>query len=212
MSRLFRAEALQAQAAQHLGTIRLAHNPRFVLVAALSLACAALLIAFVSWAEVARKARLPGVLVPALGTIELSSPQAGQVLQVHVHEGDVVERGQLLLRIGTDRSTADGDTVALVLRRLAQRRAALLDERESVVVQQRQRGAALVARLRSTQAERRQAADEHDALRARLQLAQATVARYDELARAGYVSTLVAQQRQEELLDLRLRERGAGRG
>lgn len=212
MSLQFRKEVLKAQAAQHLGRIHVAHNPRFTAFAIASLLFAAALVAFTTWAEFTRKARLPGILVPELGTLDLSAPQVGTLLAVHVKEGEAVEAGQLLLRVGTDRRTPQGDTALLVMNSLAERRAALQSERQSALSQARDRETSLRQRLQSMQTEQQQAQDELSALRSRIELALATVRRFDLLAGQGFVSDAVAQQKHEELLDLKLRERAAQRG
>lgn len=66
-------------------------------------------------------------------------------------------------------------------------------------------------RLRSLQAEERQAQGELEAHQLRVALALKSQARFTELATQGFVSQLQAQQKQEELLDLQLRERNTQR-
>lgn len=207
----FRTQALKAQASPHLGTLRVGHNPRFAGLALAALVTVGLLIGFAKWTEVTRKAHLPGVLVPSLGTLHLSAPQAGVVLEVLAREGEEVDAGRVLVRVGTDRRSRQGDTVPLVMETLSQRRAALQAERESVVAQARQRQLALRERVRNMKLEQQQAQDELKALQHRLELAGKTVERFEQLSAAGFVSPVAAQQKQEELLDLSLRERTAQR-
>lgn len=211
MSLRFRDEVLKAQAAQRLGALRVAHNPRFTAFAAASLLFAAALIAFAIGAEFTRKARLPGILVPELGALDLSTPQGGTLVEVLVKEGDAVEAGQALMRVGTDRRTPRGDTAALLMDSLRQRRSALQVEQQSALVQSQQRDASLRQSLQSMHTEQAQAQGELGALRSRVELARATVHRFDHLASQGFVSQAVAQQKHEELLDLQLRERTAQR-
>jgi len=82
---LFRDEVLQERQTQFLGTIRIARNPSFTLVTAVSLLFAAALVAYACWGEVTRKARLSGVLAPVQGTPSLSAPQAGHVTALAAH-------------------------------------------------------------------------------------------------------------------------------
>jgi membrane fusion protein len=211
MALRFRRQALKAQATPHLGTLRVGHNPRFIAMALATLLIAGSLVGFATWTDITRKARLPGVLVPSLGTLHVSAPHTGVILEVLAGEGDEVNAGRVLVRIGTDRRSRQGDTVALVMNSLAQRRTALQEERQSVAAQARQRETALSDRLRNLQLEAKQAQDELKALQLRVELAGKTVDRFEQLSRAGFVSTVVAQQKQEELLDLRLREGTARR-
>lgn len=69
---LFRQEVVQAKQVQWLGGIRIGRNPRFALVAWLSVAMAAALLAFATWGEITRKTRVTGLLESALGTLQLS--------------------------------------------------------------------------------------------------------------------------------------------
>jgi membrane fusion protein len=207
----FRDEVLSAQGAQHLGAIHIGHGPRFAAIAAASLLFAIALIAFAVLAELTRKARLPGILVPTLGALDLSTPHGGRLLEIHAKEGDSVDTGQVVMRIGTDRSTQLGDTSSLVMKSLIQRRTTLQAERQSAARQAQQRAEALSARLQSMQTEQLQAKDELKALQRRIELAHTTVDRFDRLAAAGFVSAVTVQQKHEELLDLQLRERAAQR-
>lgn len=211
MSQLFRDEVMQAKSAQYLGTIRIGRNPRFAVVALVAVMLAMSLVSFAVWAEVTRKAKLPGLLMPTLGTLNLTTPQAGTVLAVKAKEGDVVQAGHVLVVISTDRATAQGDTAALIAHSLQQRRATLESERNLAEVQSRQRQQALSDRLRSISSERAQAEGEIEALQHRLQLSAKSVDRYNELARSGFVADIKAQEQQEAAIDLGTRDRNARR-
>ncbi|MEJ5999812.1 HlyD family secretion protein [Paucibacter soli] len=178
----------------------------------IALALALALVAFAAWGEVTRKAKLPGLLLPRAGMMVLAAPQAGVLAEILVREGDQVAAGQALMRLKSERMTQGGGEMALLnAQALAQRRASLDTERLLTQQQARQRQDALTERLRSLQAEERQALGELEANRLRVQLALKSQARYTELAKDGFVSAAQAQQKQEELLDLQLRERQAER-
>ncbi|MEJ6007737.1 HlyD family efflux transporter periplasmic adaptor subunit [Paucibacter sp. AS339] len=169
------------------------------------------LVTFAIWGEVTRKAKLPGLLMPTAGLLTVSAPQAGVLTELLVHEGDVVQAGQVLMRLKSERNTALGDAATLNAQALAQRRASLDTERFLTQQQQRQRQDALNDRLRSLAAEERQAQGELDANRLRAGLAAKSLARYTELEKDSFVSAVQLQQKQEELLDVQLRERNAER-
>jgi membrane fusion protein len=209
---LFRSEVLQQRQAQWLGSIRIARPPSFAWVTGIALSLAVALASFATWGEVTRKARLPGLLVPSAGLITVTAPQAGLVAELLVREGDAVQAGQPLMRLKNERVLAQGADAALLnAQALAQRRASLETERQLLKQQARQRHDALVDRLRSLQAEERQAESELETSRLRVQLARKSHERFAELRRSGFVSDVQAQQKQEELLDLELRERNAER-
>ena len=202
---------MQAQSSQWLGSIRIGRPPSFSLLTVVALVLLSGLLAFAFLGEISRKARVSGVLLPTGGLIGLSAPQSGTVAELLVKEGDEVAAGQPLLRIRAERRLAQGDVALLNSQALAQRRQSLDTERFLQQQQARQRADALQDRLRSLQAEERQAQGELESSRQRAILAQKSLDRYKELARNGYVSAVQEQQKQEELLDLQMRERSAER-
>jgi membrane fusion protein len=208
---LFRAEALDAQRDQFLGAIRIGRPLSFTLVTGASVAMAAALIAFACWGEVARKATVAGVLLPIGGLINVSAPQAGVVAEVLVREGDWVSAGQPLARLRNDRITATGDAAALTAQALQARRDSLGTERRLTEQGLRQRQDSIAQRLQSLLAEERQAQSELETNRLRVQLAVKSLDRQNELAKSGFVAAAQVQQKQEDLLDLQLRERNAER-
>ena len=211
MAGLFRDEVLQEQRTQFLGTIRIGRNPSFTLVTSVALLLAAGLVAYAALGEITRKARLAGILIPVQGTLNVSSSQAGTLVDVRVKEGDAVTANDVLMVVGTDRATSQGDAATLIAQSMEQRRATLQTERSLAEVQFRQRQQATADRLRSLEAEARQAEGEMASVQRRLDLARKSVERYTELARSGFVSEIQVQQKQEELLDLTTRETTAER-
>jgi membrane fusion protein len=208
---LFRQEVLDAQGAQYLGSIRIGRNPRQASVAIVALLLAGALIAFAAWGQVTRKARIPGLLVSALGTLQLSATSAGTLVERRVSEGDFVPAGQVLFVLGTDRAGTQGNTAALVAQSLMQRRQTLETERGLRELQARQRLQALGDRLRAVTLETTQAQAEAEFAERRVALATKSAERYQELASKGFVSEVQAQVKQEELIDLQTRAQAAHR-
>ncbi len=208
---LFRPEVLQAAQSQWLGSIRVGRPPGFMLVTCGALALAGALAAFAAWGEVTRKATVHGMLLPAGGLINVSAPQAGVVADVLVSEGTLVQAGQPLMRLVSERITAAGDASAIQTQALQARRASLETERRLTEQSLTQRLDSAAQRQQSLQAEERQAMAELETHHLRLQLAQKTLERHQQLARDGFVAAAQVQQREEELLDLQLRERNAQR-
>ena len=202
---LFRAQVTQAQQASWLGGIHLAHNPRFSLIAAVALTLAGALLAFGAWGTVARKVRVPGILMPHTGTLELTTAMAGALLEQRVQEGEWVQQGQVLFVINTDKTSALGSTSTLLASHLAQRRSTLLAERSSRLVQHQARETHLTHRIRSLSLETAQAAQEQVLASRRVGLADKTWRKYEQMATEGFVSDIQAQNKQEELIDLQSR-------
>ena len=188
-----------------MGPIQLAHNPRFSIVAGVALVLAGALLAFGAWGKVARKVRVPGVVMSQWGTVELSAAISGVLLELRVKEGDWVEQGQVLFVVNTDKTTVEGSTTNLLTSHLAQRRNTVLAERSSRMAQNRQSEAHLTDRIRSLSLETAQAAQEHALAKRRVELAQKTSSRFEQMALEGFVSEIQAQGKQEELIDLQSR-------
>lgn len=202
---LFRPEVAAAQTAQWMGSVRLHRPLSFSVVTGSALAIAMALIAFATWGEVNRKAHLSGLLVPTLGTLNITTPQPGTVVQLPVAEGQTVQAGDVLLVLSAERSTlrngvAD-DTSARIAQQIATRAQSLQTERSLRELQSRQREQVLNDRIRTTQAELRQTDEEANLLQRRVQLAQTTLERNQQLAKDGFVSAAQVQNRQEELID-----------
>lgn len=208
---LFRSEVLEARQAQWLGSIRIGRPLSFSVITSGAVIIAAALMAFAWWGEITRKVTVHGVLLPAGGLINVSAQQTGVIAELLVKEGDEVQTGQPLLRLKTERLTAAGDAALLNAQALAARSASLQAERRLTEQNLRQRLDSIDQRMQSLQAEERQAQAELDTHHLRAQLAQKSVERQNELARSGFVALAQVQTKQEELLDLQLRERNAER-
>ncbi len=202
---LFREEVQAAQAAQWLGSVRLHRPMSFALVtsAALFLACA--LLAFAAWGEVNRKARLVGLLVPSAGSLNVTAPQAGVLLEVPVLEGQQVKAGDVLLLLQTERSSllngTVGDTTARVALQIEARHNSLNTEHSLREMQTRQRQQVLADRIQTLQAQLRQAEEERNLQARRVALARTSLERNEQLAAEGFVAPTQVQTRQEELID-----------
>jgi len=208
---MFRAAVRESQQATGMGSIRVAQRPEAGIVAAIAVALAIALIAFALIGQVSRKARVPGLLMPVGGLLQVAAPLAGQVEELLVEEGDAVRRGQPLARVRSERLVDGGDMTALTLRAVEVRRDSLATERRLQQRQADERRETLVGRLRSLRVETDQAAGELDLIRQRVDLAQRSRKRYAALAASGYLSEVQIQQKDEDLLDLRAREHGAQR-
>jgi membrane fusion protein len=204
-SPLFRPEVTHAKQASWLGSIHLAHNPRFTVVASMALLLVGALLAFGAWGKVARKVKVPGILMPQMGTVELSATMSGVLFEQRVHEGEHVQQGQVLFVINTDKTTAEGSTSALLASHLTQRRSTLMVERASRVAQQHQRQTQLNERIRSLSLETTQATQEQALAKRRVELAHKTWRRFEQMTLEGFVSDIQTQNKQEELIDLQSR-------
>jgi membrane fusion protein len=207
---LFRREAVQARSAQWLGTVRLVRPVEFSVVTAVAAFLAALLVGFVVTGEVNRKAHVPGLLVPTLGSVNITSPTAGVVAQRLVSQGDRVGSGEVLLVVDTERQAlggaqADGGVESRIGRQIESRRQSVERERAMRETQMRQRDQSMADRLGTLASELRQSEEELMMQRRRVELAKKSADRFNQLAKEGFVSEVQAQGKQEELIDITTR-------
>lgn len=194
--KLFREEVSAAQTAQWFGCVRLHRPLSFSVVTGSAFGIALLLIAFATWGEVNRKAHLSGLLVPTLGTLNITASQAGTVMQLPVAEGQTVQAGDVLVVLNTERSSL---------------RNGLADDTTARIAQQIEARQQTISTERTLQAELRQSEEECSLQERRLQLAQTTLTRNEKLAKDGFVSVAQVQTRQEELIDTTARLQSAQR-
>ncbi len=127
---LFRAEVLDEQQSQWLGTVLLAPRVSFRLFTTFALSAIAALLALLWFGDYTAKARINGWLVPEKGVIRIYSQQPGIVADLPVAEGEPVAAGTVLARISTEvRSDVAAATRQEVVERLRQRRASMAAER-----------------------------------------------------------------------------------
>ena len=206
---LFREEVGAAQAAQWLGSVRL-HRPwSFAVVTGSALFFAFALVAFAAWGDVNRKARLVGLLVPTAGSLNITAPQAGVLVEVPVREGQHVQAGDVLLVLHAERSSvlngAVGDTISRVAQQIEARQQTLTTEHTLRELQTRQREQVLADRMRTLASEIRQMDEERSLQTRRVQLARTTLTRNENLAAEGFLAPAQVQTKQEELIDADVR-------
>jgi membrane fusion protein len=160
--------------------------------------------AFVCWGDYTRKEHVVGYLAPTSGLIKVYTPQAGTLLERRVTEGQAVKRGDVLLVISSDRSSANTrDAQAAVLARLAERRDSLHREQAKQQEIDDLSAAAVTQRIRGLENEIAQARVQVDLQQRRVASAELTIKRFDGLVNEHFMSEASLQQKQEELLDQR---------
>lgn len=197
----FRQEAVAAHADTLYGTPLAATTPRVTLLVFAALAIALVALAFAGWAQYTRKEHVSGHLAPTRGLIKVYTPQAGAVVERRVAEGQQVRRGDVLMVISSERSSAGTrDSQGAVLSQLQDRRDSLERERAKQEEIDRLAGDALAQRVRSLAAEVDQAREQHALQKRRVENAEVTLKRHEGLVASQFMSEAALQQKQDELL------------
>lgn len=105
---LFRQEAVAHQCERLTGAISLAQPLSIKLTTALLVLIASTIIAFLYFADYARKETVHGFLIPNKGIIKSYAMQAGIIEQLLVQEGDFVEKGEPLIHFLVLQKNTDG--------------------------------------------------------------------------------------------------------
>lgn len=199
---LFRPEALAAQHEQWLGAIRIAQPIERHLAVGAALAIVALIGAFAIGGSYTRRATVPGFLEPVDGTLRLTAPAVGIVVESRVREGARVARGDVLYTLSGERRSASGLTQALIGDQLDSRRAMIVTDRRRSDERHRARVRAARERLVAIDAEFGRLEREATINRARSAIADRNVERFASLERTGFVAPLQVQARVDDALVL----------
>jgi membrane fusion protein len=203
---LFRPEAIVASQAASFGQIVLIRPLSFFVMTAGALVVAVLLLAFFALGTYTKRSTAQGQIVPSSGLAKVYPLQAGIVLKKYVAEGQSVKKGDVLFVLSSDRQSGMQKNIQeSISASVAERRKSFEDElAKTRTVQQDERNA-LVRKIASLNAEFIQLGEQIESQKSRVKLSEDSVARYDGLLAQGYISKEQLQQRQEDLIDQRLR-------
>lgn len=199
---LFRAQVLEQQQAQWLGTVLLKPRSMHMWFGACAALTVALVLLALSIGSYTKKARVAGWLVPEQGLVRVYAPRAGVATRLLVQEGDPVEQGQALLALSSEeRSAAFGDTQARIAQALQVQRESIGHERERSAQLFGQQRATLAARLQAAQSEQGFIEQEIALQRSRAGLALEAEQRLAALQARGFVPAQQAQAAAEAQLE-----------
>ncbi|ROL64786.1 HlyD family secretion protein [Pseudomonas vranovensis] len=202
---LFRSEAVHARRDKELGSVLLVSPVPLRWAALAALLFSLLLIVFLTCATYTRRATVSGVLVPEGGLIKVFAPQAGVVQGLAAVEGQSVEAGSTLMALGSDLYAEAGGAQVAISRLIKRRNDSLTEEIASTRALHLQELEGKHRRLAVLESEQQKILTQMDISRQRLGLAQGIAARYADLQRQDYVSRDQLQEKQDAVLEVRLR-------
>ena len=203
---MFRRAAMENKQAEWLGPIVMLRPLSFTFMTTLGGLCALALVVFFASASYTRRNTVTGQLVPDGGLIKVHVQQTGVVVKKMVTEGQSVRKGDVLFVLSYEQQgIITGDTQASISRQVAQRQASLREELARTAQLQVAARKALQAKTDSLQNEQSKALSQLEGQQARVNLAEAALARAQELVAANYISKEQLQLKQGDLLDQRNR-------
>jgi membrane fusion protein len=208
---LFREQAITAQQTKSMGSIILVRPISFTVLTLFAMAQAGIVCGFLVAGSYTKRSTVTGQLTPSTGLIKIYAPQPGIVQQKSIIEGQQVKAGDSLYVLSSERQSELGATQAAISSQVGQRQASLHDElRKTRGLQQEERNG-LDKKIAALQSELIQLASQIEGQKARVKLAEETVARYRGLLEQDFISKELLQQKQEELLDQKARQQSLER-
>ncbi|KQP21782.1 HlyD family secretion protein [Pseudorhodoferax sp. Leaf267] len=201
---MFRIEALRHQNSPVAGEVLLAPLPGARLLVACVAGFALALVGFGLWGQYTRKEHVVGYLAPTAGLVKVFTPQAGQVVDLRVAEGQAVKQGDVLLTVSSERASMEQrGTHAAVRHEVAQRRDSLRREQAKQDQIDSLGATTLAQRVRALEMQQAQAQDQIDLQASRIASAERSLRRDETLVAEKFLSEASLQTKQEALIDLR---------
>lgn len=205
-SPLFREEAVRAQRTTLHGEIILVRPATFMLLTGIALIVCSVIVVFFALGTYTRHTTLSGQLVPDVGVITVHAPQFGIIAEKTVSEGDIVERGDVLYVVSSERlSTTLGATQELIGEQLAKQEQSLYGQIEQARIREEADRESLGEMISAVEAEMVNIHAMIDSQHQRIDLAEETALRYATMREEGFVSIEQLIAKQEVLLEQRSR-------
>lgn len=193
---------MDARRGEWLGSIIVAAPLSRWLLTALAVALAAAILLLLVFGHYTRRETVTGQLVPSAGLLNIVAPSAGTISKLHVHEGQQVKAGDVLLELSSDQDSATlGDTHALVGQQLDTQRARLQADLINQQQLAQQQAEALRSKIALLQAQSSQIAGQLAIEQKQVDSNQHLLERILPLGAKGYVSEVQIQQQRTAVLD-----------
>ncbi|UQB42228.1 HlyD family efflux transporter periplasmic adaptor subunit [Thiomicrospira microaerophila] len=198
---LYRKEAQQAHRPRWMGDILLIQPITFKVYTLIAILIGAGILSVLVFADYTRRTTVIGMLIPQSGMIEVTASQAGTIIEKWVNEGDKIEPGQLLYHISTERFGAEGSIENQMMAQVQLRNRLLETEIQNLNSLKEKDMLALVDRMKKLRNELTITEQSIELQQGRVNLAEASAARYRSLFQRNLVSKDQADQRIADFLD-----------
>lgn len=194
-----------------LGAIRIAQPLGDAVAVTLGVVVIASVVSFAIFGSYTKRATVPGFLEPHGGILRLSTAATGTVLAVKTVEGQRVAAGDVLFVLSGERVSTSGATQASIGSQLDTRRAILERELSLGAARHASRLRSTRERLAAIDVELARLADERGVNASRQRIADANVARFEALAKTGFIAVAQVQARIDDALVLQAQQAGLQR-
>lgn len=203
---LFRKEVLESHTKHAYGKVILIHPVSNYALLALAFVILFILGTLVVVGTYTQHTTVSGVLEPQKGIVKLFATQTGILKEQRVQEGQIVQKGEVLLvfvseHLGTDGRPVEEDVNAKLVERLNE----LHHELSGTLRLHETNAASMKESLSSLVSSQKTLHAEIQTQTKRVQSAEKTLAVYENLEKSGFSPNILTQQKSEDLMDQQLR-------
>lgn len=209
---LFRKEAFEAKAVDRLGSVVLIRPISFSFLAGFAFLCTLAMICLFYFVSYTRRTQVVGLLVPTSGLVKVVAPQSGLLIEQRVVEGQDVRQGDVLFVLSNERITQNGratnavvDAASAISSTFSARHGSLLEVQRAQEQTGLEHAKQISSQVSGLETELRQIDSEIAVATTRGESTKSQFETLQGLARDGVVPTIVADQKQDELLDQQVR-------
>lgn len=203
---MFRKAAIDASKTHPLGSVIALRPLSTTLLVALFAVFGLSLLLFFCFGSYTKRVKVYGQLIPSAGLVKVYAHQPGIVVAKHAIEGAIVQKGDHLLTISSERYTQSGGATQETISSRMQRRLDLLQYERDKLDAIHQEEAASLAHVVLTLSQTLERIDKQIWLQTkRVALTQDSSRRYEILASESYVSRDQLQEKQAIDLEQRTR-------
>lgn len=201
---LFREQVIEQKADRLHGDVLLLPRVHHSVLIALLLVWLLAVAVWLTTSTYARKETVSGWLEPPTGVVRLYPKASGQVRQILVQEGEMVQEGQPLIVIDGDRTLADGDRLESRLLEEFESQSRLITEQiERAGQTQQHREHSLRRQVESIEHNLELMDEQLATLDARHSLIKSQLERYRPLVAEGHISRMEYDQTRSQELSVR---------
>lgn len=206
VSELFRKGARERPGRSVLGEIRVGAPLSHAVWAGFAVLTLLTLGTWMVFGSYSRRETAKGVLVPQEGMARVKARSAGEIVELHVREGDVIHAGQLLVEISSDlRSERAGALSESDQARISSEILDLQKEVSGVRDVAREERSSLSARISMLTSELAAANEQLDAYRADMDSQRELLGKYESILADGYVSGAQVVSQRSSVLQAKAR-------
>jgi membrane fusion protein len=203
---LFRSSATEYMGNRCYGDIVLARPVSFRLLTGLIATIAVAIVLFLVFFSYTRKVQVTGVLLPTQGLLRITTSYTGVITDIRIANGKSVQAGDVLFVLNHERTNSlKGSTEQVVAQLLQERRKSFDTDKLLLRTQSEQHIDALQRKAAGFSLDISSINEQLALQQRRVDITEARMARFKQLATASFISVLSVQEKEAEWIDQRTR-------